>query len=573
MRDGHRTIALVALVLLAGLPAVGAAAGAPAVSPQSNATSSGAGHSYSLDELRQGGTQPANRAPSTRWLSDYSSVWVDYPHTNPLKQDGSSEWQAEQILEPGSMVRSKTLRFHYSGPRNGDSHSYQLRVVYWQVGTESVESKNGTVTRQVAQNVTSETKTLKFDGSAGVAKVDLRSYYDRPVRVTAWVVGKQDTARWRFKYHTLRTEQAVSTNTAGERAWWALKNFVLWALCLGFGMIAAVFGLKRRAGAGPQKGTLWWVMVLVIGGGILIAASYNSIAELVVDGPQILAIVTVALLAIPLIEAERDLSKWLWLKPKLVDSVSASGGEALDALKFEEDSRSVVRMPNGRLAVVSSGILKFVARVFGGAAYLEGVEEMPTESRATGRTSHDRICWTSASAETALEYEPEGWTFKMPTTLRELIPVAVAAIALAVVGQAILSTSALGVLALPLLALRPRSGSARWQPANAQQRAAYITALYAAIEHDEAETLEESRRKVLREMAQNQKQVEKALEQKDATLLEEVVTDIEPELLDLGDGALDKLEDDDGDDENGHKDGEGRGNWLLNLAEEVARGT
>jgi len=564
MTRSHRAVLVVLAVVLVGLPAVGAVAGSPAASLQASSDSG----NLTLEQLRDGGEQAAGRAPSTRWLSESSNVWVDYPHVNPLQRSSGESWQAGQILESGETVRTDTLRFHFTGPRGLNTTQKRLKIAYWEVGTREVQTANGTVERQYAKNVTTETKTLEFSGSAGVSEVDLRSHFDRPVRVTMWIPGN-DGARWTFEHHTMRTEQAVSTDTAGERIWWVLKEYVLWVVGLGFAAVAAIFGAKRRAGAGPQKGYVWWLIVLSIGGFAIGLFAYGSIAEALVDAPQILAVVTVGLLSIPLIEADRDLDKWMWIKPELIKSVTASGGEAVDSVKFTEDIRRVVRMPSGKLAVVEPGLLKFVARLFGGAAHLEGVEDMPTESRAIGRSGIDKIAWTSATAEKCLDYAPEGWHFEIPDTARELIPLGVAAIALATVGQFLVGTTALGVLALPLLALRPHAGTASFEAANAMQRAAYVTSLYAAIEHQEAATLKESREKRLREKAKNQKDVEEALESKDATLLEEAVSDVDPQLLELGDGALGELDEDDGDDESDDGDSEPVENekpaWLDSL--------
>ena len=197
---------------------------------------------------------------------------------------------------------------------------------------------------------------------------------------------------------------------------------------------------------------------------------------------------------------------------------------------------------------------------------LEGVEDMPTESRVVGSTGYDRIAWTRADADQALEYEPEGWQFNLPTDGNGLIKLGIAAVAFAALGQAWIGSTLVGVLALPALALRPKSGSAWFAPANAHQRAAYVSMLYGAVEYEEAETLEESRRKRLESESTNQKDVEQALEKRDATLLEEAVSDVEPELANLGNGHPDHGGDTDSDDVDDQDDS----GWLMDLARGVA---
>jgi hypothetical protein len=282
--------------------------------------------------------------------------------------------------------------------------------------------------------------------------------------------------------------------------------------------------------------------VLAIGGGAALTYLYNDLAELFIAGPKLLALLTVALIGIPVLEARRDVSRWEFWRPHLTDAKTASGEAAKDAIKFEESRERLVRMPNGRLAVVRPGIRKFLARLFGGAAYLEGQDGIDTETDAIGSSSTEQVVWVSASADEALEYEPEGWSWRWPSTGSQLLGLGLLSVLFAGVGQAALGTPLLGIGAIPVMALRPESGHARTEPANAHQRAAYVTALYSTVEHEEAETLEELREDLISESVKNQKHVQQALETKDATLIQEAVRGEELDGELDGTDATDELE-------------------------------
>lgn len=507
---------LFALLLVVSGVAATVAVVPTAASP---ADSTNASSSYALEDLRNDGQQIGGAAPSMRWYQTArmdEALYIDYQNSNPLRRSGGDEsYQADELLEAGSTVDVNTLTIHSQGGGLGE-RTHTLHIVYWQT---RVVNESGTET-VVATNVSETTTQVTFSRAFDTAEIDLRNNPEK-YQVTMWLEGSE-SARWRFAHQSRKTSAAVSTDTAGERLWWLISNYALWVLGFGFLIFGGVFLAKKKAGAGPQLGTLTWAFGLSILGGGLLLFAYDSVADLFVDAPKLLALATVLLLAIPVLEGETHLSKWLFLKPELLDATSAAGEDAKDAAEALLDERTVVRMPDGDLAVVEPGLLKFFARLFGEAAHLEGQSEIAMEMRTTG-SKHDQIIFADPEGEEALDYDSEGWTFDPPTTMSGLLPLGAVATALALVGGGLFDAAWIGAAALPLLSIRPAGGEARLEGAVGHTRPAFVTMMYGAREFDQAKTLAEARERIVREVAKNERDVEQALDRRDTTLLEELL--------------------------------------------------
>mgnify|MGYP000444501962 CR=1 FL=1 len=543
MRDvSSGTLGVLAVLVLVG-SILGAAAFGVAAGAQSTESTD-----YELSELRQGGQQVAGGAPSYRWVESDVSMYVDRRHTNPLKSGGGEDWQVEKLLRPGETVNTNTVRFHYQGPRGTSNRTYTVHVVYWQEGTREVERNGSTVERTVAVNQTHETHELTFGGAFDTTELDLRGHYDEPVRVTMWVDESPDVARWTFQHKSLETAQTVTTQTAGDRLWWLVSNYVLWIVA--FGLVGASISLWaiRRAGAGPQMGVASWAFLIGIGGFFAIMWNYEGIATLFARGPKILAATTVALLMIPWVEGQDDrLRKNLFVRPVVTEAVSASGQEARDALYLEIAEKKVTELPDGTLSVVKPGPIKFLARVLGGAAPLQGARDMgKTEVRAEGSTRHDRVVWITPDADEIVDYAPETISLHRPPELS--LKIGGIALTLLVINASWIGASVLSWLAYAglgftvLTALEVRSGYAKIEPATAHERSAHVTTMVASKEMDDAQTLDEARRETYKERAKSSKDVEEVVEVRDDTLIKEMLgveVDASVRSADSGDGERD----------------------------------
>jgi hypothetical protein len=199
--------ALVAVLLLTSLSvsAVGFVAG--------QADSSGP---HSLEELRQGGEQINSDVESLRMVGD-RAVFIDTAPTNPLKSDNPGALTTGNVLESGERVTTNNLRVKLL---SSDSDvSMKFHVVYWQVGEREVEESGTTVRQRYAANQTATTHNVTFSKPFGTAEIPLRPHYDEEVRMTVWVEGYSDTARWTASHKSLETSQQVAINTKGEQLW------------------------------------------------------------------------------------------------------------------------------------------------------------------------------------------------------------------------------------------------------------------------------------------------------------------------------------------------------------------
>jgi len=512
---------VVSLPLVAGV-GLGAAAGA----------SSGT-HDYTLTELQDGGTHTAGAPPSLRWLGRSSSVYVDYPNTNPLLGGSSGKsYQVANLLEPGATVRPDRLRLHYQGPRTGGERTLTLHVVYWEKGT-TTRVVNGTETSEaVPVNVTEQTKEVTFENAFASKSVALK-HVDDAKRVTMWVDGHEG-ARWTFRHASTATSATVPATTAGGRLWWLITNFAVWLV--GFVAIGAgvVLWAHKRAGRGTGIGIAGWSFIglLVTGGALL--WNYQGLASLVVNAPPVLAFLVAFIPTVILLEGQDDrIRKLLLAQPVVTEATSASGEEAVDVLRMRLKEIDVTELADGTLSVVKPGPVKFLARLFGGAAPLQGAPDMEkTRVSADGDTRHEQVVWVDHEADGPLSvYEPEGFRTTFPDSwggraVLGLVMAVVGAGAWTMFGPTFGVLAGLGA-AFPFV-VTARMGAAKVEPANAHQRSAHVSAMVLAKDLDDAATVDAALSELYRERARTSRKKEEVIDIHDESLMEETLG------LDLG---------------------------------------
>lgn len=510
------TRVLVAFVFLTSLSAT-AAIGAAAPGDSSV-------DEYTLKELRESGDHIPRAPPSVRWLGE-NKVFVDHDYTNPIFRSLTTEdWQIARLLRPGSTVRLNEVRLRFRGEKNSGTTRYIVHVVYYQTETYKVE-ENGTVyKRERATNVTHEQKNVTFAGAYDRAEIDLRPHYDEPYRVTMWVEG-YDGARWRFKHNSVETSRQVSTTTAGDRLWWLLKDFVVWLLLFGF--LGAGFALiaVRRAGTGPMIGMFWWGMIIIVVSLFALLFNFNGIASLFIRGPKVLAFLVIGFLEIPLLEGQDDrVKKILALQPKITEGTLASGTEGLDAVEWEEEIIKITDTASGRNIRVSSGPIKFLARVAGAFAEIPKLgDRVKTNMSLIGSTGYDSLLFIDPNAEEVTEYEAESFSLTYPDTVPQLAFFFGTMGGLGVILLLTMGSSSLwllGLAGLPFV-LSVEQGHADIHPAPAHMRPALATILYMSKEVKEAQTVEDATEEMIRERAKTTKDVQDQVEQRDETLISE----------------------------------------------------
>lgn len=498
-----------------------------------NSTTTNQTSEYTLVELQEGGQQMSGAPPSLRWLGDRSSMYVDYEETNPLKDmsNPNTDWSVENLLTTGTTVPRDEIRFHYQGARSTANESYTLHIVYWERGERETSTENGVVREPAAVNVTHETSTLSFSSAFDVETVDLSDeprYYDQGTRVTMWIDG-QEGARWTFFYKPLPTSRGVSTDTAGERLWWLLKYFVSTLLVTGILAAAFILYAREKAKAGPQYGLGAWAFLIFVGGFFALYYGYDGISTIFIRAPVLLAIGIILLLTLIQIEGMDDhLADVRFVRPVVTSATSTSGDSAVDAIRVESQEEKIAQLPSGKMAVIRPGMGKFLARLFGGAAIIQnGGDRLKTRIFDEGKAKTDEWVWVHYNAPEVLDYDPEGFSFDLDG--RDLQGAAALLILIGVgmtwlVGWTAAMTSVGAAIALGLpFVTTVHNGTARVAYASAHERAAWASMMYASIELANADTLEESREQVYKERSKSAKDVDEQVEERDLTLINEMV--------------------------------------------------
>lgn len=529
---------------------------------QSRSSSSSSSGSYepptraelSIDELRQGGTQIPNAAPSTRWLDGGGAVYVDYQDPNPLVLETGDSWEAGKILSPGQLVETRNLRMHAQRPRDAEARSYNLTIVYWQTRERTITGPDGERrTETELANVTVDTAEIDFRQSFGQSDVRLRKS-DSERYVTMWLVDESGDrvsgAQWTFRHRTAATSEAAGISTMGDLYGWVAKWIAI-PLIIGIMAVAYVAMLAiRRAKSGPGMGLIFWGVslgafsVTAVGVGWFYLADWFVAVPLAI--PASLSFIT---LIVILETYERDVETIEFVKPVLELTESPTGGVSLDAISLETAEEKVAKV-GSTPSVIRDGVRPFLARCFSHAAELEGASALKTEIDVVDG-DHDGKIWVHPRSAEPLEYEPEGWQLDTPKPADKgawfilglvvtLVGAALAATWLWV--SPILSLLAGGLL-LGVATLRPEAGRAVVDPAGVHGRQAFISMVYLAREIDNADTISEAREKIIKKEARSEKDVEEALTERDATLIQEMFsTDVSEAVAEFDDdGELEEL--------------------------------
>jgi hypothetical protein len=519
----------------------------PAPTPEPTPTSE-SDDGLGLEELKRDGPRHANAPPSVR-MGDELMWWVVYwPASEPMADEGNDDkWQ---YLEPDTQVGRnsvwlRTILFD-------SNERVTVKVAYWEKVEREVTSGNTTTTVSRAENVSVKTHDVAMQRGWPMVEIPLRQD-DRPSQVTMWVEDSSGEAipgaRWTFEHKSVATTRSIAIDSYGDYLARAALDFLLWIAVGAF--VVGALGKKAldRAGRGPGYGYAPWVFFLTLAtliGGYLF---YQSLAELIVVLPTVLALYLVGIFGIVVLETyQSNVSKALFVQPRLEHSTAPDGSDAWDYQAARLSEQTTVDMPDGGTAIVTNGVLAFLARVFGSAAYLDftGVE---TRVRTKG-SKHDELFYVHPAAEDVVTYDAEGWEFNLPPL--DKAHAGTYLLGAAAIGLAVLSVYAGLAGALPMgltlaaglvwITAEAKDGHAAVEWAPRHVRSAEATVLVEAEEFSDADTIRDAKDELVKARVSTYQQVEEELERHDGTLVEELVgADASPTIRDRERGGEDAV--------------------------------
>lgn len=351
-------LALLVLVsLTAALPAVGVG------------SAQESGGDYSLDELKQRGQQIQGTDPSTRYLGSEGSVFVSYDETNFIKELGPAEpkWAVDKVLTPGKTVDTDELTFHVTRTRDAEPETVHVHVVKWERKTRTIETANGSTTREsYAANVTETVKEVELTGAADRMTISIPTSED-PRMVSMWIE-EYPGARWVFPHDTVATASTLPFgSTWGSFLPWFAKMF-FGVVVLGVPVaIGAAVKTLDRTGRGPGKGAMWYV---IVGGLILYFAGYfalGKIGEIIVTLPIVLGFIPVVLAFFAAVEYF-DPSRTVRVEQLLTEKIENAIGKSVPDIEFERGKTyHMVDRDDGTTAILPSSSLRHFLIVLLGA--------------------------------------------------------------------------------------------------------------------------------------------------------------------------------------------------------------
>jgi hypothetical protein len=496
-----------AVALLLIVPTVGALAAtdSPSTAPQmaSNATGE-----YSIEELRQDGTHYSK--PSAR-IAEGHVYWMTH-------QPAEQPWRSEKVLVDRDTIKSDTLYLN-SIRVEPEPKTFRLTAVFWDKETVEVTEDNRTTTKQVARNVSALDLSVTLGKGWPTAELDL-PHHQTPTQMTIWIQGLDEEARWTYTHHSIATTNAVAIDSEGDYLYRASTEFIFPVIIGAFVVGWIIKRVVEAAGAPPMWGyTPWIILISIVTVGILVSM-FGSFAEVFVHLPYIVAAYTVSIFGVVLLETYQPrVVTATFIQPLPEAAKSASGNHALDARKCRKRTEKILKSADDGISVVRSGFFPFLARIWGKTAKIRGIEDLNTEIEVVG--DDENIFVVSPATEDVIDYEPEGFEWgASPKLVGAAALVAAAGFgyyhspAMGAFGGA--ATFAVGAA----IWLQATDGYARIDPAPAHLRSALVTSMFLTKEADEAETLRESRKKRVQEMAKNEKHVEEELEERDKTLIQ-----------------------------------------------------
>jgi hypothetical protein len=406
MRRASRAVLALLIVLSLAVPA----AVAPTAADGDDGDQDDA-PDYSLEFLASNGEVIHEEFTSVREADGGAYFWlVRYPPSGLNSYGGSDK----EYLKPDSTVRRNQVRVFADEGTGNDNTTF--RVVYWTRAKKKVTTNNSTTTEEYAKIEAVENVSVDLeDGFQPSADISLRGHYDNASMVTVWKEGN-DEVKWVFKHKSVATAAPVNINGQSD-----LQRYIMFWIFLP--AVVSVTGgqklggwLRRTAGAGPSR------RGLLIGGGLFVAlgfwvAGYVALASLIVTLPLTWAFALAWISFAYALDEDSVVEEVGLLKGDLetVASPLDNDSDIVDAIEGQLESKEVVEMPNGDLAVYEDGFGPFYARLKGAYTKLN-IRSQESEMDLSPSSDYDRLVWIDADRETVIDHTPErviiAWPWK-----------------------------------------------------------------------------------------------------------------------------------------------------------------
>ena len=466
---------------------------------------------HSLDKLDDHGDR-LGAVDGTR--TDHRHIYqLEYYPASALMADrGDPTDGSERPVGPQTTVDTAEV---YLSTVTTDSIERSVEVVYWS------EVDDGNTTS--ADIVATDTQSVEFSEGVAMESIDLRDDLD-DVRVTMWF-SEDESVRWGFNYDPDPSAQPIDIETLGDFWTTAMMWLVLPAL---IGIVISGTVAKRainRAGRGPGYPLFLWALVVGLGGLIAFFALFSSITELVDSIPFIVGVGIAVISLIVIVESIRSNEREIqFIRPR-VESVESPDGDSESVDIVGIDSRSETVVDVGDIpAIVQTGISPFIARLFGATATVPRAS-LKTSIKNLSDSDPDEFLIVDPDSDQILDLDQEAMSIRSLGTIKDIGGiVAVGAFgSVAYASAGLIAGAILASLCALAIWVRPQNGSATVDPANVHVRSAWISTMVLDRDVADAKTLGDARDRIAELQAKNQTDIQSALEDQDATLIEEAL--------------------------------------------------
>lgn len=507
----------------------------PTPTPEENDDSgSDSNGGWTLSDLKEGGTMVEPDAPSIR-MTDTELYWVIYWPPGSGGGPTGDDWE---YLSPDTTVKRNSVwmrTFEWEGD------SVDATIVYWRPATRTVNTENGSTTERYASNVTVTHQTIDIPRGRPTMEIPLRRH-DTPTKV---LIELDNGVRWTFTHHSVATSQSANINTEGDYLRQAALDFLI---VIAVGLFVGGWGVRKalkQAARGPGWGYLPWIIALTVGTLGLLWWSYSGIMAAVVANPWIVGVYLVLVAGIVMLETlDYGVKEVVFLQPKVTSAVSPRGDDEsedmYDMISMNYAKEKVVELPDGRVAMLKNGPIKFLARLFGSFAVLEGQDRVKTKVNVD-EGSPNELIFVHPSATKFLDYDPEG--FRLSFTKRNakraaLATVLVAGLAGMLFAQAGAGTwnamwgAPLGLMAGATMFLSPKEASATYWPAPTHMRSVLASVIMMKEGTEDAELFDQLVEQNAKQNLQPYKQAFGLMQSQAGAInegLEDVYSDFQPD--------------------------------------------
>lgn len=322
---------------------------------------------FPRDELQQGGTHDPDAPDSARMLGQpvRGSAAFRYTPVSPLSN-------GKKYLSSGQLVETDTLEFYTTafGPAAGE---YTLVVVYW---TKASKRVNGTQVNYAADQ-TVQRISLDVEEGYATQDIELRSHYDNAKQVTAWLEraggDRVPGARWRFSHRSnpLTASPAYPIDSKSDIWRWAAINMFLPGVP---GILIGRRGAKHvlsRTIVGPQKGVVWWSLVLGLLSLFALAVGTWQTAAVLSRAPYVAGLFVTVFSFFAFLGFRDQEVETAEFNQKDLETVTSVSDEESKRARSEHISLIDIIRRDGNIYAPQKGLRPFFARYWANAASVD----------------------------------------------------------------------------------------------------------------------------------------------------------------------------------------------------------